>query len=496
MAYELDETGQPKKKLAAVGGMLGQDDAQQAPLAQPGAPQLPASTAPTPLGPVNEAKGASLAPVAGAPPPANLSMMQNAGAMIGDASPALPATPAPQLAGSPPPATTGQKSLSDMSEAEKTAYWAGQGVQGLAGVGYTPSGKYDAGANATATSDYLAKNKALVDSVTNQVQGSQTADLNARNAASQATNFDQAMQDSTANIASTKKAGGVYSSPEDEANAFKGLMQKSGFTGNDSGAYTWTGEPANNPNATPGMPEIKGVTPQAQPTGPGQYIVGGQVYDNPQGTGTPIRPAPGTPTTNTSAGGATAQTAGGAGSQPTLTTFDETNNLRDKQINPNSTDRGAIAQKYLDAFDTRSEAGLRDKLRSVGQRAASLGRIGMGDTAAEAMTPYTDYLKERAALSSELAGKSAEGQIGDEANARNEYRTERGYQDSMSRQAIQDAINQWQMGEQSKNSEFGRNATTAGLLFNASNGAGSSAGMDFNTIAGLLTPYLYKNKAA
>jgi hypothetical protein len=516
MVYGLDEssTTQPKKKLAVVGGL-----APETPSAIPGglAAPLPSSQGQTTAGTADTSKqapGALAPPVSPLAGGASMSIALPNDSAIPPAPPmpaALP-PPAPMTTAAPPAApAAAPKALSDMTEMEKAQFWAkkfqdagqvgvvGGGTTGLTGNAQT--GAVDPGA-AAAHQTALASAPAA-SALASQVEAAQAADLKARNLASETQNFEQAMTDSNNNIASVKNVGGVYQSPEDESKAHAELMRQSGFTkGNDSGAYAWTGEPENNPSATPGMPanydpskpklanngSVDASGAYTTPTGPGEYIIGGQVYDNPQGTGTPLRPAPGTPTQNTSPGGSMA--AVGGASLPPMTTFDETNNLRDKQINPSTADRGTIAQNYLDAFDTRAEPMLRDKLRGVGQRAAALGRIGMGDTAVEALNPYTDYLKERAALSSELAGRSAEGNISDERSNRGEYRTERDYQESLNRKAIEDAVRQYQLGETSKNNEFGRNATTAGIMMNAGQNAGANAGMDWSAIASLLAPYL------
>lgn len=99
-------------------------------------------------------------------------------------------------------------------------------------------------------------------------------------------------------------------------------------------------------------------------------------------------------------------------------------NYRAKQMAASDTvssgpSRGAIAQQRLDAFDLNAQPALREGLKSVGQRAAALGRLGMGATSIEALTPYTDYLGKRAALSKDLAAETATGEIGDRLDTLN-----------------------------------------------------------------------------
>lgn len=103
----------------------------------------------------------------------------------------------------------------------------------------------------------------------------------------------------------------------------------------------------------------------------------------------------------------------------------------------NGPTRQQIAQQNLEAFDTAAAPQIRDQIRAVGQRAAALGRTGMGDTEVETMRPYTDYLTQRQAMATQLAADTAEGEIGDRRYAvdamgrmvRDEYGYERGDRD-------------------------------------------------------------------
>jgi hypothetical protein len=225
------------------------------------------------------------------------------------------------------------------------------------------------------------------------------------------------------------------------------------------------------------------LAPPGQPSDIGGFIPPDQLGQIAP-PGTPVAPDP-------------AQPSAPVSSAPTLpgvdaTTYGPGNDLLSTQISPTATDRGAIAQQYLDAFDTRAAPQIRDQIRAVGQRAASLGRLGMGDTAVEALNPYTDYLKERAALASQLAGQSAEGQIADERSNRAELRGERDYQTGRSDKSITDAINQWIMQQQERDKEFQRGTqlgqlgygnSPSNLLFGAGQRYGNSADQGFNAFA-------------
>jgi hypothetical protein len=241
-----------------------------------------------------------------------------------------------------------------------------------------------------------------------------------------------------------------------------------------------TTQPAGAPAPATPLPRL---TPPDQASDIGGSIPGGELGQIAP-PGTPVAPDP-------------AQTPAPVSSAPTLpgvdaTTYGPGNDLLSTQINPTATDRGAIAQSYLDAFDTRAAPQIRDQIRAVGQRAASLGRLGMGDTAVETLNPYTDYLKERAALASQLAGQSAEGQIADEANARAELRGERDYQTGRSDKAITDAINQWIMQQQERDKEFQRGTelgqlgygnSPSNLLFGAGQQYGNNSNQAFNAFS-------------
>jgi hypothetical protein len=257
----------------------------------------------------------------------------------------------------------------------------------------------------------------------------------------------------------------------------------------------------------------------------------------------PVRVAglPGIPTV----GGPGGSSSPGAPAVPTMTPIDPANDLRSQQINPstspiltnlnslvsnaasavgNGKSREQIANDTLDAFDLRAQPTIRDRQRAAAVRAASLGRVGMGDEGIEQLRPFTDYLTERAALSKDLASETATGEISDrlnrlsalsgvqgqqygqDASGRNELRTERDYQTTSARQAMQDAIQEYLLEQQSQAQEFNQGSTLAGvgygnspanLYFGAGQqygaqgaAAGANAGLDWSALASLIAPYL------
>lgn len=214
--------------------------------------------------------------------------------------------------------------------------------------------------------------------------------------------------------------------------------------------------------------------------------------------------------------------------------------------------RGEIAQKQLDAFDLKAQPGIRDGIRAVGQRAAALGRIGNGQTAIEALTPYTDYLNNRAALSNELSASTATGEIADrqaklaaanglvdqtaglDASVRGEQRTERAntqdtaaqniarqiaernagvtnaasnraetrgertYQQQISDKAIQDAINQHLLEGGDQQTGFNQNLALlqtanannpANAYLDASGQAANASGQSAQSLAELMRQF-------
>lgn len=77
---------------------------------------------------------------------------------------------------------------------------------------------------------------------------------------------------------------------------------------------------------------------------------------------------------------------------------------------PNRTE---LAQQALADFDEANAEGLHQRFRTVGQNAARLGRLGMGDTGKDVLNVGRDYERDRLRYSNELARSVAEGDIGD-----------------------------------------------------------------------------------
>lgn len=77
---------------------------------------------------------------------------------------------------------------------------------------------------------------------------------------------------------------------------------------------------------------------------------------------------------------------------------------------PNRTE---LARQALADFDQANEEGLRERYRTVGQRAAQFGRLGMGDTGRQAIDVGRQFEQDRMRYANELARSVAEGDISD-----------------------------------------------------------------------------------
>lgn len=183
---------------------------------------------------------------------------------------------------------------------------------------------------------------------------------------------------------------------------------------------------------------------------------------------------------------------GGPGAS--LSPYTATNNLRGTQITPGAgsyagqaramalsdltrldgPDRGAIAsdvyKRLVDESRPDFEAGVRD----IGRDAARFGRLGsgvttsrLGDLAAERERSLD---LSRRALSSEAAGRSLDDRLGvfdarlrgagdfygAERAERDELRGERGFQNDMSQQALDNMVRQQTLEEMLLSGQFGR----------------------------------------
>lgn len=161
-------------------------------------------------------------------------------------------------------------------------------------------------------------------------------------------------------------------------------------------------------------------------------------------------------------------------------------------------DLGQAAAERLNLFreqvlDPQFEIASRD----VGRRAAALGRVGSGVVTTElgelGARRERELGQEARRLSAETAFQEEQNRLrrlgalgglesqlyGQEAGARGELRGERGYQEGLAQQALQNRIRQLLLGEDIREREFGRGMQRAGLAAQLGYG-GTPTGLEYN----------------
>lgn len=223
-----------------------------------------------------------------------------------------------------------------------------------------------------------------------------------------------------------------------------------------------------------------------------------------------------------------------------ITPFTETDNLRNQQINPLATarlralqqqvdelQRGAMgapalreaAAEQLRLLEEQSQPGFETNLRTVGQRAAALGRLGSGMTTSD-LGDVTQRREQalsiaRRQLAADTTGAEAqdrlarlsaaaglEGQLyGQEQGARGELRGERDYQSAAAREALDRRVQQRVLEDTLANSATNRAVAEAGVGLRGAELLGGQAEDQFGTAEGLaeqlaLEEYLRRQRAA
>jgi hypothetical protein len=191
---------------------------------------------------------------------------------------------------------------------------------------------------------------------------------------------------------------------------------------------------------------------------------------------------------------------------PTGLNFGPGHDLQSSVIAPSATapDRAAMAKSLLADFDKSSADSNREDYRQVGQQAASLGRLGMGQTAQDIQEVGRKHLTDRATLEAKLAYDTSDQAIQDAINSRNELRGERGYQTGQAQTAIDRQVQQAQLEEALRNGQFsrgvdltnlGRSGNPAGAQLAAATSGDTSAN-DLTGILELLKRYGYTSATA
>jgi hypothetical protein len=290
---------------------------------------------------------------------------------------------------------------------------------------------------------------------------------------------------------------------------------------------------AQGPDTAPASPPVPASTPrpmaaaQTPPGGPGASAIS-QLPDGAGGAVTVPPPSmapgggfqiPSAPNINQipNAGatipptGPAPVTSSAPGSVPGASTFNAGQNLIQTQIDPaasprllgaqnmsdaalakveNGPDRAQLGQQYYDTFAQRAQNQFGHALTDATNQAAAHGQIGSGMLTNRYGDLTQQFNLDNTTAASDYATRALEGTIGDrlnnlnaargaensiygqEANARNEVRGERGYQQSLAEQAIAQRIAQNQMEQGQQQQNFGDAATLYGLG-NANNPTGA-----------------------
>lgn len=180
---------------------------------------------------------------------------------------------------------------------------------------------------------------------------------------------------------------------------------------------------------------------------------------------------------------------GGGNGLTSVGQFSPTSNLIGAQITPGATDRMALAKDYFNQFQEATNPAYEQGLRVATQHAAANGRLHSGMLT----TDYGNLAESRARdldlLQRGLLTDATQGSIQDAANARGELRTERGYQNDQSQQAINNAIQQYilQMQIGNAQSAAGQAGNPAGAILGASGNAQAGADQTYAAIAQYLS---------
>lgn len=188
-----------------------------------------------------------------------------------------------------------------------------------------------------------------------------------------------------------------------------------------------TGKPA---DANPSMvnPGLSPANPMKAPT---------------QGVSS-VTPAPTVPPPVAPSGAPMAQgvqTVDNTGLGANVSKIDPSSDLRFQTVLPTATNRFDLASKNIQSFRDLLQPQYLEDNRAITQRAAALGRVGNQDNVSDFgggqgfRSLDRGYADRVGTYAQQVLNKALEDQIGDEANARNEIRGERSYQDALDQSA-------------------------------------------------------------
>jgi hypothetical protein len=407
--------------------------------------------------------------------------------------------------------------MSGLTEAQKNAYWAAQGVQiAPSATGATQTGVGANGVNTYDPASVAAGQQSAVDAsksdpaVASLLQqlgaGTQNAGaLNTVNSAIGANNAQTAAADTAANQASMKAAG--YLSPSDIAGQNASGIQYSAFGGSPATAI------GNDPAGSPG-----GATPlrSIQPSGQASDIGG---MAPPAATMSLSSAAPvvggpsvgGAPAANPSIPGATSGT-GGAGVNLTPTTAD--NALTNQTISAGPmADRFKIASDQYNAAKAASEPGYLADLREANRGAFGAGRGVSGMLRTTRGNIESDRQNTLAKQQSDLLNGALTGSIDDAYKNLGIAQQQQGFQNQQQQQAFGNQVTADQLLEYLTNGAFNRGQAQqqagyandpsnvalilSSIFGNQATGAGQAAGQLFGqagqaSTGGNLSPEILK----
>lgn len=200
-----------------------------------------------------------------------------------------------------------------------------------------------------------------------------------------------------------------------------------------------------------------------------------------------------------------APAAGGSPSYGNISSFGPSGDLRDKQILPGQgADRFGIAQQRYNQFLQDSAPGDFDSIRAVGQRAGASGTLGSGMEARGFADTGRAIAQAQGSARNRFLGDALEGTIQDQANQRQEFRTERGYQGDTNQQSINNSRQAQLDSDYLTGTAFDRDYrhtgqvadigfrnNPSGDILNAASGQQGAADQSGTDLAELLRQYAY-----
>ncbi len=160
-----------------------------------------------------------------------------------------------------------------------------------------------------------------------------------------------------------------------------------------------------------------------------------------------------------------------------VSSFSPQSNLIGAQIAPGQTDRMGIARDYFNQFAEATNPAYEHAIRTATQHAAANGRMGSGMLTTDYGNLADNRTRNLDLMQRGLLTDATQASIGDAQNNRHELRTERGYQNDQSQQAIQNAIQQilLQMNIGNAQLNYGESGNPANILLGAGSRAGANA---------------------